>query len=98
MATVHQVTQSFKQERIVLRTTPKVKSALAYAAELTGAASMSAFMIEAAYEKAKSIIKENEVITLNDHERDRFLSLLEKPAKPNARLKQAMKKYLARNE
>lgn len=96
MATSHHITETIKQQRIDLRTTSKIKNILANAAELKGT-SISAFMIEASYEKARMVIKENEVITLPDTERNRFLALLERPAKPNAQLKQAMKKYLSRD-
>ena len=44
--------------------------------------------------KAQKIIETQDVLTLNNGERDRFLSLLEKPAKPNTTLKSAMREYL----
>lgn len=97
MKTAHQATETVKHQRIDLRTTSTIKNTLAHAAELKGA-TISSFMVEAAYEKAKMVIKENEVITLPNSERDRFLSLLERAAKPNAKLKQAMKKYLGRDK
>ena len=84
---------SAKQQRIDLRTTPKVKDILTYAAQLTGV-SLSTFMTQAAYEIAQKIIAAQEILTLTPDERDRFLSLLKKPKRPNATLKSAMQKYL----
>ncbi len=84
---------STKQQRIDLRTTSKIKNILTYAAQLAGV-SISTFMTQAAYEKAQKIIETQDMLTLNNEERDRFLSLLEKPAKPNAALKSAMREYL----
>lgn len=89
--------EAIKQQRIDLRTTSKIKSTLERAAELTGS-SLTTFMVEASYEKAKHLIKESEIIILSDRERDRFLSLLENPnRKANTKLKNAMRHYLSRN-
>ncbi len=88
--------EQLKQKRIDLRTTARIKNILTRAAELAGV-SISTFMTQAAYEKAKKIISMHEIITLSDMERDQFLSILEKPAKPNAKLKAAMQEYLTRD-
>lgn len=97
MATTQHVNEQAKLQRIDLRTTAKVKNTLTYAAELAGV-SMSTFLVEAAYEKAQNLIKKQEALLLSDNERDRFLALLERPAKPNTRLKHAMQKYLGKGK
>lgn len=91
------VSASAKLQRIDLRTTATIKITLAQAAELAGL-SVSSFLIEAAYEKAKSLIREQEILRLADVERDRFLILLDRKPKPVAKLKTAMKKYLANSK
>lgn len=88
--------EKIKLQRIDLRTSGKVKDVLNLAAELCGL-SMSRFLIEAAYEKAKNLINAHETIKLSQAERDNFLLLLEKKPKANTQLKTAMKKYLSQN-
>lgn len=84
---------NLKQERIDIRTSSKIKQVLIQAAELVGS-SMSAFVLETAYEKAKKILQENSDVHLSDNERDHFLTLLERPARRNTTLHRAMKNYL----
>jgi uncharacterized protein (DUF1778 family) len=89
-----------KEQRIDLRTTAQVKETLERAAKLSGA-TLSAFMLEASYEKARNLIKENEVILLTNKERDRIMSLLNediKDIKVNPKLKSAMERYLKKDE
>jgi uncharacterized protein (DUF1778 family) len=89
--------EAFKLQRIDLRTTSRIKDALSRAAEVIGL-SVSSFLIEAAYEKAQNILKEQEMIKLSNEERDKFLILLEQKPQPTATLKMAMKKYLTQNK
>lgn len=86
-----------KLERIDFRITSKIKQALNYAAELSGV-SLSTFLIEAAQEKAAHVIHEQELLVLTNKERNRFLALLESPPKPAAKLKIAMRRYLAKGD
>ena len=43
------------------------------------------------------VFREESMTCLSDHDRDRFLELLDNPPAPNAALKRAMKKYSKRN-
>lgn len=94
MATVHRIPAESKLKRIDIRITSKVKDLLASAAHITGK-TLSGFLLESAYEKAKHIIDEQETIYLNDKERERFLQLLEQPSTLKPKLAKAMQKYLA---
>jgi uncharacterized protein (DUF1778 family) len=76
-------------ERIDLRTTPRVKTAIQKAAERVGL-SVSAFIAQNAYQAAQEILSMDNFV-LNDRERDLFLSALDNPPKPNAALKALFK-------
>lgn len=95
MANIQRTSHKAKLERIDLRTTAKIKSTLAYAAELSGI-SMSNFLIEAACEKATQLIQEQELLVLTNKERDKFLTLLETSPDPVPKLKVAMQQYLSK--
>lgn len=81
--------------RMQLKVKPEQKRDIQRAAELIDE-NLTEFTIKAAYERAKQIIKQNENIMLTDIERDKFLALLENPPEPNTKLKEAMKKFLAK--
>lgn len=97
MQTHSKAREEAKMKRIDLRVTSQIKTTLANAAELTGL-SLSAFLIETAYERARNLIKEEEILKLSDAERDKLLLLLERKPKPAAKLKAAMLKYLTLNQ
>ena len=94
MATLHQADSKLKLKRIDLRISNKVKEFLTSAAHLTGK-TVSAFLLESAYEKAKQVIDEQESLYLSHQEREQFLALIENPPKPAPRLVKAMQHYLA---
>ncbi len=81
------------EARINITTTREIKSTLSRAAVLSHQ-SISAFLLEAAFERANRVLKEYETITLSKEERDRFLALLETSDEPNEVLKAAMSEYL----
>lgn len=76
--------------RINLRTSPEAKAMIERAAALMGT-SVSAFMLQNAYEAAQRLVAEREVITLSDRDRDAFLAALENPPEPNEALKRLMR-------
>lgn len=76
--------------RINLRTSPEAKALIERAAALMGT-TVSAFMLQNAYEAAQRLIAEWEVITLSDRDRDAFLAALENPPEPNEALKRLMR-------
>lgn len=97
MSAMQSPDKEMRQQRIDIRTSAKIKTALNEAADLSGI-SMSAFVLAAAYEKAKSLLHSQENITLSDVERDKFLTLLEGQPRSNPTLKRAMKRYLNRQK
>ena len=76
--------------RINLRTSPEAKAMIERAAALMGT-SVSAFMLQNAYEAAQRLVAEREVISLSDRDRDAFLAALENPPEPNEALKRLMR-------
>ncbi len=76
--------------RINLRASPEAKAMIERAAALMGT-TVSAFMIQNAYEAAQKLVAEWETITLSDRDRDAFLAALENPPEPNAALKRLMR-------
>ena len=81
-----------KNERFDLRISTEIKSLVARAAEVSGT-TMSAFVIEAARERATKLIEQQERIMLNNKARDVMLDALTNPPAPNARLRRAADKY-----
>jgi len=85
-------TVAVKQDRIGARVPRDVYETLCRAAELTGA-TVNQFLVQSALKEAQSIIEREKTIHLSRRDCERLLDLLEKPPKPNARLKAAMKRY-----
>lgn len=75
-------------ERIDLRTTSTVKTAIQRAADRLGL-TLSAFISQKAYEAAQRVLSE-ETLILSDRDRDLFLAALEGPPAPNAELKKLL--------
>ena len=73
-------------ERINLRATREAKQVIEQAAALTGT-TLSAFMLQHAYEKALNLIEQQQRITLNTADWERLNQALENPAKANDELK-----------
>jgi uncharacterized protein (DUF1778 family) len=82
--------QSPESVRINLRASPEAKAMIERAAALMGT-TVSAFMLQNAYEAAQRLIAEWDVITLSDRDRDAFLAALENPPEPNEALKRLMR-------
>ena len=81
-----------RDERLDLRISADIKSLFARAAESTGM-TMSAFVIEAARERAAKLIEQQDRIILNNGARDLLLDALANPAQPAKALTRAAKKY-----
>ena len=86
------VTTTAKQERIGARVPRDVYDTLNKAAELMGA-TVNQFLVQSALKEAQMVIEREQTIRLSVGDSEQLLDLLEKPAKPNARLKAAMKHY-----
>jgi len=75
--------------RINIRTTLEAKAMIERAAALMGT-TVSAFMIQNAYEAAQRLVADWETMTLSDRDRDAFLSALDHPPEPNEALRRLL--------
>lgn len=78
-------------DRINLRTPHETKAVIEQAAELIGT-SLSAFMLTHAYEAAKRVISEQQMLTLSNRDRDAFLDALENPPAANEALRELLRR------
>ncbi|HET9034112.1 MAG TPA: DUF1778 domain-containing protein [Dokdonella sp.] len=85
-------TSTAKQERIGARVPPDVYETLTRAAELTGA-TVNQFLVQSALKEAQAVIEREQTIRLSRRDFERLLDLLDRPFKPNPRIKAAMKHY-----
>ena len=81
--------------RLDLRLNATDKDRIARAADLRGVP-MSAFVRDAVLREAESVMASELSVTMSPAESRRFLAALDKPFKPNAKLKKAMDRGLAR--
>jgi uncharacterized protein (DUF1778 family) len=81
--------------RITARVPQNVQDTLQYAADLVGSP-LNQFIVQAALREAQRVIDRERVIELSSHDAAFLLKLLERPAKPNARLAEALRNYKAR--
>jgi len=77
--------------RINLRTTPGTKQAIEQAAEMLGT-TVSAFMLQNAYDAARRVLAEQQILTLSNRDRDAFLEALNKPPAPSKELRKLLRK------
>lgn len=84
-------TPTTESARINLRTSPEAKALIERAAAIMGS-TVSSFMLQNAYEAARRLVAEQEVITLSDRDRDAFLAALENPPEPNQALIDLMRR------
>ncbi|MCF7971353.1 MAG: DUF1778 domain-containing protein [Methylococcaceae bacterium] len=82
-------------ERITARVSEHIKETLVAAADLTGA-TLNQFLVQAALEKAETIIEKDKVIHLSQQDAHCFFDLLDNPPEPNAKLNNAVQQYRAR--
>ena len=82
---------STESARINLRTSPEAKALIERAAAIMGS-TVSSFMLQNAYEAARRLVAEQEVITLSDRDRDAFLEALENPPEPTQALIDLMRR------
>lgn len=75
--------------RLDLRLNAADKARIARAADLRGVP-VSAFVRDAVLREAENVMAAELTVTLSAEESRRFLAALDKPFKPNARLKKAM--------
>ena len=76
-------------ERINVRSTVDAKNVIEQAANLLGL-SVSSFMIQSSFERAKELLKSNHELKLNNADRDMLMNLLENPRPANDEMKKLM--------
>ena len=76
--------------RISLRVSVAAKDVIVRAAASLGT-TVSAFMVQSAYEAAQRLVSQQELLALSAADFAAFARALEKPAKPNAALKRLMR-------
>lgn len=75
--------------RINLRASPEAKALIERAAALMGT-TVSAFMLQNAYDAARRVVAESDTLTLSQNAFDEFVAACEKPAKPTKALRDLM--------
>ena len=76
-------------ERINVRSTIDAKNVIEQAANLLGL-SVSSFMIQSSFERAKELLKSNHELKVNNADRDMLMNLLENPRPANDEMKNLM--------
>jgi len=80
------------RKRITARVSDNVRVTLEQAAELLGA-TVNQFVVQTAYQEARRLIERESLIRLSQEDARKVLSLLDKPPKPNKRLKDAVRAF-----
>ncbi|MEG0482194.1 MAG: DUF1778 domain-containing protein [Acinetobacter sp.] len=76
-------------ERINVRTTADAKNVIEQAANLLGL-SVSSFIIQSSFERAKDLLKADSELKVNNTDRDILMNLLENPRPANDEMKKLM--------
>lgn len=76
-------------ERINVRSTVDAKNVIEEAANLLGL-SVSSFMIQSSFERAKELLKSNHELKVNNADRDMLMNMLENPRPANDKMKNLM--------
>lgn len=76
-------------ERINVRSTVDAKNVIEQAANLLGL-SVSSFMIQSSFERAKELLKSNHELKVNNADRDMLMNVLENPCPANDEMKKLM--------
>ena len=76
-------------ERINVRSTIDAKNVIEQAADLLGL-SVSSFMIQSSFERAKELHKSNHELKVNNADRDMLMNMLENPRPANDEMKNLM--------
>ena len=83
--------------RITARVDEQTQELLAQAALLSGMTSINSFVLSAAIEKAKQVLEREYSLKLSQQDAERLVAALDAPAKPHARLRQAVADYQAKS-
>ena len=74
--------------RLVARIPPGVRKTIQAAADLQGA-KLNQFVVQAAYQQAKDVLERETILRLNREQTQRVFALLDRPPRPNAKLRAA---------
>lgn len=88
-----QENETIKSARFEARITEDQKAIFLRAAALGGHRTLTEFVIESAQEKANAIIRDHDILSLSAKDKRLFVDALLNPPVPNAKLKQAAKRY-----
>lgn len=83
-----------EKERVSARIPIHAYQTLIRAAEISGS-TLNQFLVQAAIEKAQTIIEKDQTINLSIKSASVFFNAIENPPKPTRKLREAMKKYRA---
>jgi len=83
---------SVAKERVDFRLDPEHKALIERAAAYRGE-TMTGYAISTLVREAQRVVREHEVVTLTDGERDRFLELLDNPPTPTDALRRASQRH-----
>ena len=83
---------SDERGRITARVPQNVQDTLQQAADLVGSP-LNQFIVQAALREAQRVIDRERIVELSGHDAAFLLKLLEKPARPNAKLANALRDY-----
>jgi len=72
----------------VTRIPPGVRQTIQAAADLQGA-KLNQFVVQAAYQRAKDVLERETILRLNREQAQRVFALLDRPPRPNAKLRAA---------
>ncbi|MDD5389324.1 MAG: DUF1778 domain-containing protein [Gallionellaceae bacterium] len=75
--------------RINLRTSPEAKALIERAAALMGT-TVSGFMLQNAYEAARRVVADNDMLMLSQRDFEAFIATCEDPPLPNEALRKLM--------
>ncbi len=81
-----------KTARLETRVTAEQKALFQRAADLTGR-SLTDFILTSAQEVAARTVREHDVLTVSERDRELFLNALLQPPAPSQRLRQAARRY-----
>ena len=86
-------TKDIQSERFETRLTEAQKELFLQAAALGGYATLSAFIVSSAQERANEIIRNHELLSFAESDRKIFVDALLNPPQPNERLRDAATRY-----
>jgi len=80
------------RECITACVSKRIRAALEQAAELTGS-TVNKFLVQSAYQEAQRLVERESIIRLSQEGARKVLTLLDRPPKPNKRLRDAAKAF-----